>query len=67
MTIRDHLMIYVYRKSTEIEQQKESLRLQRKTYSMDNFDIYENMLADMRCDCFNEFVNDIFNIIKNIK
>lgn len=67
MTVKDKLTIYIYRKMTELEQEKENITTQCRLQLMDSLDHYEIMLSKMRIQAFNEFVNDIYNIIINTK
>lgn len=67
MTVKDKLTIYIYRKMTELEQEKENITTQCRLQPMDSLDHYEIMLSKMRLQAFNEFVTDIYNIIINTK
>lgn len=67
MTIKDKITIYIYRKMTELEQEKESITTQCRLQAMDSLDHYEIMLSKMRIQAFNEFLTDIFNIVINSK
>lgn len=63
MTLKDKIILYVYNKGNELENEKDELKAQRRYQIMDSLDIYENMLAEIRVNAFNEFVQDLFKII----
>ncbi len=63
MTLKDKIILYVYNKTNELENEKEYLLTQRRYQVMDTLDIYENMRAEIRINAFNEFVQDLFKII----
>ncbi len=67
MTLRDKLMIYVYRKMNELELDKDTLTKMKYQRVMDSLDYYELMRADIRVQCWNEFLKDIYNIVINGK
>ena len=47
-----------------LESDKRTLLEQRRYNIMDSLDLYENLRAEIRCDAWNEFINDLWNIIK---
>lgn len=63
MTLRDKLIIWVYKKSSSLEKEKEVLLQQRRYQTMDSLDIYENLRADIRISAWNEFIEDLFKIL----
>lgn len=63
MTLKDKMILYVYNKGNELENEKETLKFQRHYQVMDTLDMYENMRAEIRIDAFNEFIQDLFKII----
>lgn len=67
MNIKDKIMIYIYRKMTELEQDKENLRYQVRTQPMDSLDMYEIMRSDIRLQTWDEFMKELFNIVLNCK
>jgi len=67
MTLRDKLMIYIYRKMNELEEEKESIRNQLRYQPMDSLDMYELMRNDVRISAWNEFIRDLFDIVFNCK
>ena len=67
MTIKDKLMIYIYRKMNELEQEEKSLLIQTRCTPMDSLDHFEMMNAKIRISAWNEFVNDLFKIVLNCK
>lgn len=67
MTLRDKLMIYIYRKMSELENEKDSVRHQLRFQPMDSLDMYELMRNDVRISAWNEFISELFNIIFNCK
>lgn len=67
MTIKDKIMIYIYRKINELEKEKEQLLYQRRYQPMDSLDMYELMRNEIRISVFNEFVQELFQIVINCK
>lgn len=67
MTVKDKLMIYVYRKSCELEESKKELDYQRKFRPCDSLDLYEIMRQDIEIECYNQIVNDLYSIVLNCK
>lgn len=63
MTLKDKIIIYIYNKGNELENEKDQLKFQRRYEIMDTLDIYENMRAEIRVDALNEFIQDLFKII----
>lgn len=63
MTLKDKMILYVYHKGNELENEKETLNSQRRYQIMDTLDMYENMRSEIRINAFNEFVQDLFKII----
>lgn len=67
MTIKDKLMIYIYRKMCSLEDEKKALQKQLRFQPMDSLDIYEHMRNEIRIDAWNEFVSELFDIVLNCK
>ncbi len=44
MTLKDKLMVYVYRKGNQIEQEERDLKTSLRLSALDNLDHYEIML-----------------------
>ena len=63
MTLKDKLIVYCYNKLNSLEYEQSVIREQRRYRTMDSLDMYENMRAQIRIDCFNEFVGDLLRII----
>lgn len=67
MNLRDKLMIYIYRKGTQIEYEEKDLKTSLRLSALDNLDHYEILLHRVRIQAFNEFLNDLYNILINCK
>ena len=67
MTLRDKLMVYIYRKMSDLENEKESVRHQLRFQPVDSLDMYELMRNDVRISAWNEFLDDLFSIVLNCK
>lgn len=67
MTIKDKLMVYIYRKMTQLENDKEEIKHQLRFQPMDSLDMYELMRNDIRINTWNEFVKELFEIVINCK
>lgn len=67
MTIKDKLMIYIYRKSCMLEESKKDLDFQRKNYPMDSLDLYENMRQNIENECFKNLIDELYQIVLNCK
>lgn len=48
MTLKDKMILYVYHKGNELENEKETLNSQRRYQIMDTLDMYENMRSEIR-------------------
>ena len=67
MTVKDKLMIYVYRKGCELEERKKEISYHRKYQPCDSLDLYEIMRQNIEIECFNEILDDIYRIVLNCK
>lgn len=62
MTLKDKLLIYIYNKTNEIEEENEIMYNQRFS-KMDSLDMYELMRRKVYNHAFRTFLNDLLNII----
>lgn len=63
MTLKDKLMIYVYRKGNQIEQEEKDLKTSLRLSALDNLDHYEILRHRIRLQAWNNFIYEpIFNI-----
>lgn len=67
MTIKDKLMIWLYRKSCYYEEQKKDLDYNRRFRPMDSLDMYETMRHDIEIECYNNLIDELLQIILNSK
>ena len=67
MTLKDKLMVYVYRKGNQIEQEESDLKTSLRLSALDNLDHYEILLHRIRIQAWNEFINDLYRIVINCK
>lgn len=67
MTLKDKLMVYVYRKGNHIEQEESDLKTSLRLSALDNLDHYEILLHRIRLETWNEFIKDLYNIVINCK
>ena len=67
MNLRDKLMIYIYRKGTQLEDEENDLKTSLRLSALDNLDHYEILLHRVRIQAFNEFLTDLYNILINCK
>ena len=67
MTVKDKLMIYVYRKGCELEESKKELNYHRKFCPCDSLDLYEIMRQDIELEVWNSLLNDLYQIVLNCK
>ena len=67
MTVKDKLIIYIYRKMGELEEEEKLLHYQTKHCSLDSLDHFEMMCSKIRLQAFNEFVNDLYKIVFNCR
>lgn len=67
MTLKDKLMVYVYRKGNQIEQEEKDLKTSLRLSALDNLDHYEILLHRIRIQAWNEFINDLYRIVINCK
>lgn len=67
MGIKDKLIIYVYNKGNELEQEEKDLKTSLRMSVLDNLDHYEILLHRIRIQAWNEFINDLYRIVINCK
>ena len=67
MTIKDNIMLYVIRKSNEIETEGRQIQEQVRRQPMDNLDHYEVLLHKINLDAWQEFMQDLYRMILNLK
>lgn len=67
MGVKDKILAYIYRKMTELEQEKEQIQYQCRRMPMDSLDHYEVMHQKIRIQAFEEFLNDLYKIVLNCK
>lgn len=67
MGFKDKLIIYVYNKGNELEQEEKDLKTSLRMSALDNLDHYEILLHRIRIQAWNEFINDLYRIVINCK
>lgn len=67
MTIKDKMLVYIYRKTCEIEQEEKELKMSLRLSALDNLDHYEILLHRIRLQSWNEFIDDLYKIVINCK
>ena len=67
MGIKDKLIIYIYNKGNELEQEEKDLKTSLRVSALDNLDHYEILLHRIRIQAWNEFINDLYRIVINCK
>ena len=67
MTIKDYLLLYIIRKSNELELESKQIQEQIRLHPMDNLDHYEVLLHRIKIDTWNEFLEDLYKMILNLK
>lgn len=67
MTVKDKMMVYIYKKSCQLESEEENIRLQTRLLPLDSLEHFELMNAKMRISAWKEFINDIYKIVLNCK
>lgn len=67
MTIKDKMLVYIYRKTCEIEQEERDLKMTLRLSALDNLDHYEILLHRIRLQSWNEFIDDLYKIVINCK
>lgn len=67
MTIKDKMLVYIYRKTCEIEQEEKDLKMSLRLSALDNLDHYEILLHRIRLQSWNEFIDDLYKIVINCK
>lgn len=63
MTVKDKLMIYIYRKGTEIDNDIDTYRCYARYHSADSLEHYEYMRSMIRLEAWKEFLNDLYQLI----
>lgn len=67
MTLKDKLMIFVYNKGNQLEEEEKDLKTSLRLSVLDNLDHYEILLQRIRIQAWNEFIKDLYNIVINCK
>ena len=67
MTLKDKLMIFVYNKGNQLEEEEKDLKTSLRLFVLDNLDHYEILLQRIRIQAWNEFIKDLYNIVINCK
>lgn len=67
MTLKDKLIIYVYNKGNQLEEEEKDLKTSLRLSVLDNLDHYEILLQRIRIQAWNEFIKDLYNIVINCK
>ena len=67
MTLKDKLIIYVYNKNNQLENESETLRNATRIQAMDSLDHYEVMRDKIRINAWKEFLDELYAIIINCK
>lgn len=67
LTIKDKILIYIYRKNCFLEQQKKDFDYQRRHMPLDSLELYEAMRQDIEIQCWNEFVDELYRIVLNCR
>lgn len=67
MGIKDKLIIYVYNKGNELEQEEKDLKTSLRMLALDNLYHYEILLHRIRIQAWNEFIKDLYRIVINCK
>lgn len=67
MTLRDKMVVYIYNKGNELEQEEKDLKTSLRMSALDNLDHYEILLHRIRIQAWNEFINDLYRIVINCK
>lgn len=65
MTTKDRIIVYLYNKTNEIENEKRLMDDSRRYRPMTSLDLYEVMRQDVRVQCWNEFLDDVMKIVIN--
>ncbi len=65
MKLKDKLIVYIYNKQTQIEQEEQDLKTSLRLSALDNLDHYEILLHRIRLQAWNEFIKDLYNIVIN--
>lgn len=63
MTIKDKLMIYIYRKGNDIDDEIETYKSYSRYHIADSLEHYEYMRSLIRLEAWKEFLNDIYRLI----
>lgn len=67
MNLRDKIIIYIYNKGNELEQEEKDLKTSLRLSALDNLDHYEILLHRIRLQAWNEFIKDLYEIVINCK
>lgn len=63
MTFKDKLIVWVYHKSSRLEDESEQLRQSLRRYPADSLDLYEIMRQKIRIAAWQEFLDELFKLL----
>lgn len=67
MTIKDKIIIWIYKKGERIDEELQQVEMQSKYMPLDSLDHFELMNSKIRLSAWKEFLKELFNIIINCK
>lgn len=67
MTVKDKLIVWIYNKGNEIEQEQETIERQCRYMPLDSLDHFELMNAKIRLQAWKEFLDELFKIVLNCR
>lgn len=63
MSLKDKIIIWIYKKGETIDNELEQVNLQAKYMPLDSLDHFELMNAKIRLNAWKEFLNELFKIV----
>ena len=63
MSLKDKIIIWIYKKGETIDNELEKVNLQAKYMPLDSLDHFELMNAKIRLNAWKEFLNELFKIV----
>lgn len=65
MTLKDKLICYIYNKMNTIDADREQIKYTMRYRPADSLDMYETMREQVRCEVWDEFLHDLYNLVFN--
>ena len=63
MSLKDKLIVYIYNKTNQLEQERSELKYSLRHRPTDELDLYEILVDRIRVEVWDEYIRDLYNIV----